>query len=197
MSQHFACWWWIVFIFCFTWGFPDTDTVRQLLKTCRKWMTKHIISCTLDQDNQTTIITLKGLVGWNFTACTNAIYWNGFRPTIVFFSCISSTRSRFVTQAARDAGDSQKNPIHSWLLKKFTASGFTKIHSWLLQIITAGFCKLQSFTRCFYFQHCDASQGVLITSYLSTTTQGNSCEMHIRVFHMWHFAKTKNSQPST
>ena len=62
---------------------------------------------------------------------------------------------------------------------RFTA-GFCKYSQLLaLQRFTAGFCKLQSITRCFYFQHCDASQGVLITSYLSTTTQGNSCEMHM------------------
>ena len=68
MSQHFACWWWIVFIFCFTWGFPDTDTVRQLLKICSKWMTKHIISCTLDQDKKVPL-KFKQLLNFKGASC--------------------------------------------------------------------------------------------------------------------------------
>ena len=93
---------------------------------------------------------------WNFTACTNAIYWNSFRPTIVLFSCIGLTRSRFVTQPARDAGNSQKNPIHSWLLQKITASGFANIHRWLLQTAKHHtlllFPTLWCIPRCFDYQ---------------------------------------------
>ena len=161
MSQHFACWWWIVFIFCFTWGFPDTDTVRQLLKTCRKWMTKHIISCTLDQDKK---VPLKFKQLLNFKgACWVKLHCMHQCDLLKRFS----THNRIFLLHRLDYPDlwrrrRQMREIHKRI--RFTAGfckysqllAFANHHSWLLQTAKHHtlllFPTLWCISRCFDYQ---------------------------------------------